>query len=76
MPTATKYWMVECRYLGGWGDAEWLEDDKPMRFPTKEVAEEAIDDFIQESVEAELSGFMEDAYDRADYRAVEERPYV
>ena len=67
-------WMVECRYLGGWGDAEWTDDDVPLRFKTKKEAEAAIDEFIQETKQAYRRGHMAGTNSRHEYRAVKEKP--
>ena len=67
---------VEMQYLGGWADAEWTEtgpDDDvehPLRFSTLELAHQAIDEFIADTVEAHKAGNLDAPYDRADFRAV------
>lgn len=66
---------IECRYLGGWADAEWTESDKsgavkPCRFATLEEANAEIDDFIADTAEAYKAGNLDAPYDRADFRAV------
>lgn len=66
---------IECRYLSGWDDAEWTEtgDDnveRPLRFATLELANQAIDEFIKTTDEAHKAGHLDAPYDRADFRAV------
>tara|TARA_B100000809_G_scaffold262776_1_gene314526 strand:- start:792 stop:998 length:207 start_codon:yes stop_codon:yes gene_type:complete len=34
------------QYIYGWDDAEWMEDDKPMRFDTREAAWAEIDEAV------------------------------
>jgi hypothetical protein len=67
--------MVECRYLGGWGDAEWTENDEPMRFKTKKEAERAINEFINDTKIAAKRGDML-AHDRNECRAIKEKPHA
>jgi hypothetical protein len=66
---------VECFYLGGWADAGWTvtgatDIPSPMRFDTLAAAEQAIDEFIADTVEAYQAGNLDSPYDRAEFRAV------
>lgn len=69
-----KRWKVQTHIGGGWEDAEWLEDDKPLRFSSRIAAERAIDEFIADTAEAVAQGHMSEPYDRRHYRAVPADP--
>lgn len=64
----SKEFYVEMLCVGGWDDACWTEDDKPQRFATRQEALDAIDEFIKDQHDAVDQGFMQDKYDREDYR--------
>jgi len=41
-------WYIEMKFVfGGWQDAGWTEDDRPLRFDDRFAAEDAIDEFIK-----------------------------
>jgi len=66
---------IEHFFLSGWEDAGWIETgaddaDRPSRFATLEAANQAIDEFIADSVAAHAAGDLSAAYDRAEFRAV------
>lgn len=68
---------VEMLYTWGWADAEWTIDHgrgpKPMRFKTRQAAQDEIDEHCKETRRAVRRGDMT-APDRAsDYRVVEAR---
>lgn len=42
------YYVVEHDFLYGWDDAGWQEDGKPQRFPTREIAQRAIEEHCRE----------------------------
>lgn len=62
--------MIEQQCTSGWEDANWTEDDKPMRFVTVRAAENAIREFLSDVQEAVDRGDMIDAYSRDEYRIV------
>lgn len=66
-------YMVECNFTYGWDDADWHEDDKPLRFSTREEAEAEIESFIEDMNEAYEAGNVEEPYSREDYRVVESK---
>lgn len=55
---------------GGWEDAGWTEDDKPLRFPTAKAGQRAINSFIKETRDAKRQGYLDSSYRRSDYRVV------
>jgi hypothetical protein len=63
-------WMIEQKLMGGWADAEWTENEKPRRFDTEAEANEAIDEFIQDSIMAAGEGALDEPYSRDVFRAV------
>lgn len=68
---------IEHHFLYGWDDAGWTETEandeveRPCRFPTREAAQAAIDEFIKDQHEAVDAGDMVDKYDPEDYRVTE-----
>jgi hypothetical protein len=66
---------IELRYLSGWGDAEWTIDDGngevPLRFPTVESAQDALEEFFAAVKVAVAEGDMDIEEARSDYRIVE-----
>lgn len=68
---------IEMAISGGWDDAEWTqtnaesETDEPMRFETREAAQLAIDEFIEDQHDAVDAGDMIEKYDPEDYRVAE-----
>ena len=67
-------WKIEQRFLSGWNDGCWTEDDKPLYFKTKRGAERAIDELVKDAKAAVRRGDMAFPYKRSDYRAVKEKP--
>jgi hypothetical protein len=65
---------IELRYLGGWGDAEWIDAEstreRHLRFPTVALAQAALDDFFADVRRAVAAGNMEVEERQADYRIV------
>tara|TARA_Y100000310_G_scaffold268347_1_gene280885 strand:- start:1412 stop:1918 length:507 start_codon:yes stop_codon:yes gene_type:complete len=61
-------WKVEQQFIYGWDDAPFTEDDEPMRFSTREAAQEEIDTFIADQHEAFKAGHMDSEYNAEDYR--------
>ena len=59
---------------GGWADACWTVDDKPFVPETREEAQAAIDEHIEDSVKAFEAGDLDEAYSSLDYRVVEIQP--
>ena len=57
-------YMVEHRYIYGWDDAGWSENDLPWRFDSVEAAQAEIDETVQAANEAGME------YDAGDYRVV------
>lgn len=55
---------------GGWADACWTDDDKPFEPATQEEAQAAIDEHIQDSIDAVDAGDLDEAYSPLDYRVV------
>lgn len=41
--------MVQHLYSYGWDDADWCEDGKPLRFATREGAQEEILQFVRDA---------------------------
>ena len=66
---------IELRYLFGWDDAEWTEEDegrvKPLRFQTVEAAQTALNEFFSEVKTAVAEGNMDSEEARHDFRIVE-----
>lgn len=66
---------VEMKYLCGWDDANWTENNdegsRPMRFESIHLAQSAIDDFFAEVKAAIAAGDMDTAENSKDYRIVE-----
>ncbi len=58
------------RFLGGWGDAGWLDDGRPLRFSTREAAQSEIDDFVSDCEIAVRAGYMEDGHKASEFRIV------
>ncbi len=69
---------VEGLELGGWCDAEWTEDDAPLRFETIEAGLEAIAELIADTEAAVRDGNMADAESADSYRVVvaESDPFI
>ena len=67
----TLVWFVEQKVLGGWENTWCDENNIPATFPTKELAEEELEDFLIDQKSAFLQGFMQDMYKKSDYRIVE-----
>ncbi len=61
---------VEMNCCGHWEDAEWSENNQPMRFATATAANTEIDEHIYLTHEAFARGDMAEPHDRRDYRAV------
>lgn len=66
-----KKWYIEHWYVDHWDDAEWTTDDGPERFDSREAAQRALDDFINDSRDAEEAGDLFEAADPDDYRIKE-----
>ncbi len=61
---------VEMLYAAGWADAEWTEDDRPLRFMTVAAAQQAIDELIATTVQGAKDGDLSEPYRASDYRVV------
>jgi len=59
---------IEMCYLSGWGDAEWTEDDVPLRFDSVEDAQAALDEHLDACRDAVARGDMSDGHDASEYR--------
>jgi hypothetical protein len=66
---------VEMKYLYGWDDANWTEENdevrKPMRFESIHRAQSKIDDFFAKVKAAIAAGDMDTEENSNDYRIVE-----
>lgn len=60
---------VQTRIGLGWENC-WSVDDKPAFFSTYQEAVQAIDEHLEDAAEAARQGFLEEVYDREDYRVV------
>lgn len=49
----------------------WTEGDEPMVFNSRDAAQEALDEFLEDVADAAAAGIMAEGYDPADYRIVE-----
>lgn len=58
-------WKVEHKYAHGWDDAEWQENDEPMRFASQAAAQKEIDALIASARKSGMKG-----YRASDYRVV------
>ena len=64
-------WTVEALFTYGWDNASWQDEEgKPLVYDSKEEANKAIDEFIQDVHEAVLKGDMDSEVNREEYRAV------
>ena len=61
---------VLTRTVGDWEDC-WTVDGVPMRFDTREEAEEEIEEVLGDVYESVTRGDMDSEYDRDDYKIVE-----
>lgn len=71
-PVRTLYY-VERRYSSGWADAEWTENDIPMRFASRADAVTEIEEHIAESMRAAAEGNIGYPERLSDYRVAEVR---
>ncbi|WP_415906996.1 hypothetical protein [Oleiharenicola sp. Vm1] len=62
--------MVEQLCTSGWEDANWTENEKPLRFVTVRAAESAIREFLNDVREAVDRGDMIDGHSREEFRIV------
>ncbi len=62
--------MVETWMMNGWYDAEWTEDDEPLRFATRAEAQQAIDDLVRDTQAAVKRGDMLSAEEPWNFRIV------
>ena len=66
---------IEALYVSGWDDAGWTDDDgertTPVRFPTTDEAQAAIDGIVAAVKAAVASGDMEFEEVRDNYRIAE-----
>jgi len=68
---------IEARYTYGWDDAGWSESSgsrwKPLRFPTRAAAEEALREYFEAVKKAVAAGSMDREECVADFRVAEVR---
>ena len=60
-------WVVEHHFLYGWDDAGW------EHFETRQLAQAAVDELIQDTIEAAQEGRLAAPYKRRDYRVTPEK---
>ena len=68
--------LVQLLFSYGWDDAGWSTTDDhgatvPDLYDTREAAQAAIDNLVENVAEAVADGDMSDEYDTDDYRIVE-----
>jgi len=74
-------WLVEIKFLfGGWEDC-WTETgaddvDRPLRFSTRWLAEDAVEEFVRDTHEEFLKGNLSSPYLRSDCRVRYEEPQM
>jgi len=61
---------VEMQYASGWGDAEWQDNGKPMRFASRAGALRDIEEHCYECASAVSRGDMQSGYSLDEYRVV------
>ena len=63
-------WYVEQAQGFGWADAEWTENDQPLRFSSRSKARDAIREHVEDSRTAAALGMLAEPYRASDYRAI------
>ena len=65
--------ILEYTICDGWAD-NWIdENDNPIRFDTKEEAETALTDYLNDLNKAVENGDMEEGYNREGFRIIEDK---
>jgi hypothetical protein len=66
-------WKIEeLTWCNKWEDNWTDEDDNPVRFETKELADEALTDYLDDINQAVEAGDMKEGYNREGFRIIED----
>lgn len=61
---------IQTQFIYGWENV-WECEGKPEYFNSYQEAQSALDDFFEDVDADYFNGYIEDKYDRSDYRIVE-----
>jgi hypothetical protein len=66
-----KYAIETRTFCDGWVNTWTDNDESPVMFDTHEQAQQELNEFLSDAVEAFVSGNINDPYLRKDYRIIE-----